>query len=186
MPPSIIRPVPLYALVCPAVNSSLRGICSDSCSSDQPCQENYKCCSNGCGHSCMLAERIPYYPIPLECPSPQHYDPTCPPQQQACTDATVCADNQLCCQRGQCGRYCTEAVNSSQPCLALRHLLMPNGSQGGIPGAYVPSCQDDGTFSPAQFHGSTGYSWCVNVQTGYPISPYSPRGVPAQCPSEYP
>ena len=29
-----------------------------------------------------------------------------------------------------------------------------------IPGAYIPSCEADGTFSKLQSHGSTGMSWC--------------------------
>ncbi|XP_077147380.1 saxiphilin-like [Ranitomeya variabilis] len=28
-------------------------------------------------------------------------------------------------------------------------------------GAFVPDCDEKGYFSPLQFHGSTGYSWCV-------------------------
>ena len=28
-------------------------------------------------------------------------------------------------------------------------------------GAFVPQCEDDGYYQPAQFHASTGQSWCV-------------------------
>jgi hypothetical protein len=28
-------------------------------------------------------------------------------------------------------------------------------------GAYKPSCDEDGTYSPVQCHGSTGYCWCA-------------------------
>ena len=37
-------------------------------------------------------------------------------------------------------------------------------------GAYVPQCNSDGSFSSVQCHASTGYCWCVNVQTGEPAS----------------
>lgn len=168
------------------MDPSVGGVCTDACSSDQSCEEGLKCCSNGCGHSCVMPDHIPYYPTPPECPASLLYDitGTCPQQQQACTDASVCADSQLCCQHGRCGRYCTEAVNSTQPCLAIRNLLISGLSEGGIPGAYVPACQDDGTFAPTQFHGSTGFSWCVNIQTGYPATPFFARGITAQCPSK--
>ncbi|RWS20195.1 putative nidogen 1-like protein [Leptotrombidium deliense] len=30
------------------------------------------------------------------------------------------------------------------------------------PGAYVPACEDDGTYSKLQCHSSTGMCWCSN------------------------
>ena len=180
--PAPIRPDPLYAALCPALDAGSAGLCVESCSSDQACTEGLKCCSNGCGHSCVAPEHIPYYPLPEECPPPQLFNSTVCPRQPSCTDSSVCADNQLCCQRGTCGRYCTPAVNSSQPCSTLRSLLMSGLNAGGIPGAYIPTCQDDGSFAAVQFHGSTGLSWCVDVHTGYPVTPFSPRGVTPQCP----
>jgi len=35
---------------------------------------------------------------------------------------------------------------------------------GGVadpPGAYVPQCDDEGEFTPLQFHASSAHSWCV-------------------------
>jgi len=32
----------------------------------------------------------------------------------------------------------------------------------GFVGQYVPQCDDNGDFRPLQYHGSTGYSWCVD------------------------
>ena len=29
-------------------------------------------------------------------------------------------------------------------------------------GAFVPKCEDDGSYKKIQCHGSTGYCWCVN------------------------
>ena len=31
-----------------------------------------------------------------------------------------------------------------------------------MPGAFVPQCEDDGSYKKIQCHGSTGYCWCVN------------------------
>ncbi|XP_078692876.1 uncharacterized protein LOC144922725 [Branchiostoma floridae x Branchiostoma belcheri] len=31
-----------------------------------------------------------------------------------------------------------------------------------LPGAYVPQCRDDGSFSPVQCHGSSGHCWCAD------------------------
>lgn len=144
------------------------------------------CCSNGCGRTCVNPDRVPYYAIPLECPTTQlsGLTGTCNTTQPTCSDNSVCGSNQLCCQTDHCGRFCVEAINSTQPCLALRQLLTSGLTAGGIPGAYVPLCQDDGTFNTTQFHGSTGLSWCVDVRTGYPVSPFYPRGSTAQCSSE--
>lgn len=181
--PAVIRPDPLHALICPYVDPSMAGICALVCSSDGDCEEDQMCCSNGCGRVCMNPDRVPYYTIPLECPSNTLLDlrVMCDTSQRQCRENSDCTD-QLCCQRGSCGQYCTAGVASSQPCLAVRELF--SSSLGGIPGAFIPACQDDGRFSPSQFHGSTGLSWCVDVGTGYPLSPYYPRGSPPECASE--
>ena len=39
----------------------------------------------------------------------------------------------------------------------------------GMLGAYTPQCKDDGSFKEKQCHGSTGYCWCVEAQTGKEI-----------------
>ena len=33
--------------------SGMIGICVEMCSDDSSCDGNKKCCSNGCGHTCM-------------------------------------------------------------------------------------------------------------------------------------
>jgi hypothetical protein len=53
---------------CPTVwggGNSRIGICSQECSSDSDCGADMKCCSNGCGTSCMLPQSevaAPNYP----------------------------------------------------------------------------------------------------------------------------
>lgn len=183
--PAVVRPTPLHALVCPYVDPSTAGICTLMCSYDSDCEgDDEMCCSNGCGRVCMNPDRVPYYTIPLDCPSNSTLDlvGTCDISQRPCTESSACPDNQLCCLSGGCGRYCTYAVASSQPCFAVRQLFTT--ALGGIPGAFIPTCQDDGSFSASQFHGSTGLSWCVDVRTGYPVSPFYPRGSTPNCPSE--
>jgi len=36
----------------------------------------------------------------------------------------------------------------------------------GLVGSYVPQCKVDGTYRDKQCHGSTGYCWCVDTNTG--------------------
>ena len=39
---------------CPAaVDGGSMGLCVEECSGDESCGGNQKCCSNGCGHSCI-------------------------------------------------------------------------------------------------------------------------------------
>ena len=40
-------------------STGLIGVCSEDCSSDDPCDDdNLLCCSNGCGHSCMVGQTV--------------------------------------------------------------------------------------------------------------------------------
>jgi len=39
----------------------------------------------------------------------------------------------------------------------------------GMPGAFMPECDESGLFAPKQHWGSTGQSWCVNTYTGEEI-----------------
>jgi len=38
---------------CPAIKPGTIGLCVEQCSSDEDCNGNLKCCSNGCGHTCQ-------------------------------------------------------------------------------------------------------------------------------------
>ncbi len=185
MPPvteSPVTPVALHVAVCPTVQPGRTPTpCPTACSSNQDCTGGQMCCSSGCGgRGCIDPDRVPYYEVPRQCP--REGNASCTTRRPSCTDDSVCAANQLCCQVGNCGRFCVAGVESSQPCLAVRERLLVGGK--ARPGAYVPACQDNGLFAPTQFHGSTGYSWCVNVETGYPVSAFYPRGITAQCLSE--
>nr|UZF13196.1 saxiphilin [Phyllobates terribilis] len=51
-------------------------------------------------------------------------------------------------------------VASDEPlCIKERNKVL--GTTEPLLGAFVPDCDEKGYFSPLQFHGSTGYSWCV-------------------------
>ena len=39
--------------VCPTLAAGGVGLCAEFCSNDADCTADHKCCSNGCGHSCM-------------------------------------------------------------------------------------------------------------------------------------
>ena len=39
--------------VCPAVQPGSVGACAELCSKDSDCEGYTKCCSNGCGRSCI-------------------------------------------------------------------------------------------------------------------------------------
>ncbi|CAJ0935700.1 unnamed protein product, partial [Ranitomeya imitator] len=45
------------------------------------------------------------------------------------------------------------------PCIKERNNAFSTAEP--LLGAFVPDCDEKGYFSPSQFHGSTGYSWCV-------------------------
>ena len=155
--------------ICPRLDSSRNSSCSSSCTSDANCPENQMCCSSSCGRTCMIPDSVPYYSVPMECPNTHTSDliGTCNSiRLQSCRQDSDCSSNQLCCRNGGCGQFCMNAIASTQPCFALRQLLTGGSPTGGIPGAFIPMCQDDGTFTESQFFGSTGFSWCVNVKTG--------------------
>lgn len=186
---TVVLPMPIQAEVCPAVEPDTGGVCAELCSSDQDCNNTMKCCSNGCGRSCMVPDRIPYYSIPQQCPSSiSDRVGVCTITPNNCQSDTNCSDDQLCCRSG-CGRVCTNPVQSSQPCFAITDQFNrtrasdSGGLLGGASfvGAYIPQCAVDGSFQPIQCHGSTGYCWCVHTQTGQPLSPFTPRGSRTQC-----
>lgn len=38
------------------------------------------------------------------------------------------------------------------------------------PGMYLPTCDDDGDYTPVQCHGSVGECWCVNANNGQEVT----------------
>ena len=45
--------------MCPAVEDGGFGTCAEECEFDVDCPRGHKCCSNGCGHTCVLVRVRP-------------------------------------------------------------------------------------------------------------------------------
>lgn len=94
---------------------------------------------------------------------------------EECSSDRPCDNNLLCCSNG-CGRSCMSGMTVAPLCPALR------GQSGGGIGAFIPQCEDDGSFSSIQCWGSTGYCWCVESTSGRPVTE-GIRGEP-ECPGK--
>ena len=148
---------------CPKVDSA--GVCLEDCSSDSDCPEDDdKCCSNGCGHVCMTGLEIPYHAPPLRCPEvPADVAGIC---SEECNQTGGCGnEGELCCSNG-CGHVCVQGVYPAPLCEAIRDEVM----NSSLVGAFVPECDANGSFASIQCHGSTGYCWCVAMETGEPVT----------------
>ena len=104
--------------VCPTTSDSVIGTCSEDCSTDDNCEELEKCCSNGCGHSCMESINIPYYSPPMTCPPIDPAFAIFCNLHFSCESHDVCDEGELCCPRG-CGDSCVTAIKPSPLCTAI-------------------------------------------------------------------
>lgn len=153
---------PQYHLSCPHLDDDTVGTCAEECTSDDDCSSGQLCCSNGCGHTCIEATRTPYYALPT--------DPMCPPVNddfagtcdERCANDSECSTGEMCCSNG-CGHVCMAPLSA---CKAVLHTV----SNQSLIGSYQPQCDEDGGFSRVQCHGSTGYCWCVDPESGRPVS----------------
>nr|6O0D_A Chain A, Saxiphilin [Aquarana catesbeiana]6O0D_B Chain B, Saxiphilin [Aquarana catesbeiana]6O0E_A Chain A, Saxiphilin [Aquarana catesbeiana]6O0E_B Chain B, Saxiphilin [Aquarana catesbeiana]6O0F_A Chain A, Saxiphilin [Aquarana catesbeiana]6O0F_B Chain B, Saxiphilin [Aquarana catesbeiana]8D6U_A Chain A, Saxiphilin [Aquarana catesbeiana]8D6U_B Chain B, Saxiphilin [Aquarana catesbeiana] len=65
-------------------------------------------------------------------------------------------------------------------CLKERQVAL--GGDEKVLGRFVPQCDEKGNYEPQQFHGSTGYSWCVNAIGEEIAGTKTPPGkIPATC-----
>ena len=154
--------------------------CPSECYEDKQCQvnsgsDNTLCCpSETCGQQCATAFNVPFHSPVLRCPEVgDDVIGTC------IEDCDSCSTDELCCSNG-CGHECTTVVKETQIC---RGIVQSRGDSV-IPGEYVPQCSEDGSFAPAQCHGSTGYCWCVRPDTGEPVGESVTRFQQPQCNSE--
>ena len=159
-------PIPLF-FSCPVLEGDVVGICSEECSSDSDCNGGQKCCSNGCGHTCMDRIPIPFVAPSRECPD--YYEHALCDVQE-CTDS--CADpRKLCCQNTCRSQVCIDGDLPQSPCAATVNSL----TGGALLGQYVPQCnEDNGTFKTLQC--SSHYCWCVDSQSGEPTSDMKDSG----------
>ncbi len=169
--------------MCPNVNSSLPGICAITCSSDSGCRDGELCCRSSCsGRVCSTASNIPYYPVPRTCPVSSLITSirNCS-AVRSCRNNTDCAYNQACCS-SECGRVC-KATSNNYPCSSVLNEIRVAGVTPP-PGYYTPQCDSNsGRFSATQCS-TDGNCWCVDVNTGRPVSSYYPRGYRPSCQSE--
>ena len=73
-----------------------------------------------------------------------------------------CEEDSLCCETGCGGLLCNKGVIPSPLCAAVKAKAM--NESDGLLGAYIPQCEEDGSFSQTQCH--EGMCWCVDTETG--------------------
>ncbi|XP_060735101.1 SPARC-related modular calcium-binding protein 1 isoform X7 [Tachysurus vachellii] len=66
-------------------------------------------------------------------------------------------------------------------CDQERQSALEEARQNPREGIFVPECGPHGLFKPVQCHQSTGYCWCVQVDTGRPIPGTSARYKKPEC-----
>ena len=132
------------------------------CSADDECSQGEKCCSNGCGHACTKALVVPYHNPPLRCPAASVSQCT----TTTCLTNANCSSGEMCCPTSSCGTTCLRGETPTPLCPIVRDQV----SNTTLIGAYLPTCEADGSFTPIQCHGSTGYCWCVDPVSGVPQS----------------
>ena len=140
----------------------MAGICSEECGSDDDCNSDQKCCSNGCGHTCMDPVSIPYMAPPRECPEEDEGPVLCDGQE--CTTDS-CDNSQLCCENSCGSRLCVDGVLPPYPCTRT----IDGMSGGDMLGSFIPRCrEEDGSFLALQCF--SHYCWCVDTASGEPTS----------------
>ena len=137
----------------------MAGICSEECSSDDDCNNDQKCCSNGCGHTCMDPIPIPFIAPPRKCPETKDNECDVP----ECTDS--CENSKLCCENGCNSLVCVDGILPLYPCTTT----VNNLTGGELLGRFVPQCnEENGNFRALQC--SSHHCWCVDTASGEPTS----------------
>nr|XP_006822461.1 PREDICTED: neurogenic locus notch homolog protein 1-like [Saccoglossus kowalevskii] len=129
--PARVRPVEKKG-ECPVVEEGTFGICSDYCSNDGDCGGDHKCCSNGCGHTCVAPERDEPEQKPGICPAaPEAIAGFC---ADFCDSDMACFGDEKCCSTG-CGHVCLAPVKEKEgTCPAVRP---------GVAGVCTEFCSTD-------------------------------------------
>ncbi|KAL3875221.1 hypothetical protein ACJMK2_038145 [Sinanodonta woodiana] len=127
------RPAITKAGYCPSLPDNVSGICVDACRNDGDCPGDQKCCSNGCGHTCMTSG--PAITKAGYCPSlPDNVSGIC---VDACRNDGDCPGDQKCCSNG-CGHTCMTsgpAFTKAGYCPSL---------PDNVSGICVDACRNDG------------------------------------------
>lgn len=125
--------------------------------------------------------KAPYVEPPLSCPDVEAFG-ACVIQSECMnieSGATGgCDKGHICCSTG-CGILCNEGVTPSPLCSAVK--AKAENASRGLLGAYIPQCEEDGSFSKVQC--SEGYCWCVHTETGKSTGVFATGSLP-QCDEE--
>ncbi|XP_070554198.1 balbiani ring protein 3-like isoform X2 [Ptychodera flava] len=163
---------------CPAVEGGVAGICVEACSSDEECDGNKKCCSNGCGHICVEPEPEVIGPMqkPGQCPAVERgVARIC---VEACSSDEECDGDQKCCSNG-CGHACVEP----EPEIVIGPMQKPGqcpAVEGGVVGICVEACSSDEECDGDQKCCSNG---CGHICVGPEYEVIGPMQKPGQCPA---
>ncbi|XP_078688249.1 uncharacterized protein LOC144920176 isoform X5 [Branchiostoma floridae x Branchiostoma belcheri] len=135
-----------------------------TCRADGDCSRGEKCCDNGCGGplECKRPMRGPMRRKPGTCPAPERETSCRKGERSQCDGDPDCPGRQKCCSDG-CVMICQNPAPTSDPetgCLAQLQNTEP------MPGQFVKQCEEDGSFSTKQCHGSTGFCYCAHPQDG--------------------
>ncbi|XP_072167120.1 zonadhesin-like [Diadema setosum] len=143
----------------------------------------------------------PTYTLPAGCPGDLVYkncgtrcEATCwQPKPEACV--LICVQGCFCPDgmvrvpgTGHCVASLDECPPPPPTPVAIKPcpvLLEEVRADGILIGEFVPECTEEGKYAQIQCHGSTGYCWCVDIETGIEIEGTSIRGRPI-CPIDCP
>lgn len=164
-----------YYSVCTVGSCDFR--CGDGHCIDRSyvCDSRLDCTDRSDMQNCSMGLRGVVYlqpsDIPQQCPNANNLPSVC---GEHCRTDSECGEGEMCCL-SNCGRSCVKSIPVTPICRSKARQVQ----QTGLIGAFQPSCQEDGSFSEMQCYGSTGFCWCVDVETGQPVS-NGIRGAP-QC-----
>lgn len=140
------------------------GHCIDSshvCDSLLDCADHSD--AENCSRGLTAVEYLRPSDIPQQCPNVSNLLAVC---GRRCTPGgSECEGGQLCCDTG-----CDSTCMTGLPIQPICRTMVRRSQQAGLIGAFEPSCEEDGSFSELQCHGSTGFCWCVDVETGQPVT----------------
>ncbi|CAH1270249.1 PEBP1 [Branchiostoma lanceolatum] len=128
------------------------------------CQRGYVCCDNGCGGAleCKQPVRGPMKSKPGTCPASEREAPCRKGEWSQCQGDPDCPQRQKCCSDG-CVMICQNPATTSEPVTKCQDQLQ---NTQPMPGQFVKQCEEDGSFSTQQCHGSTGFCYCAHPRDG--------------------
>ena len=161
--------------VCPPLDPGQVGTCISECSGDSACTGNQKCCSNGCGQTCIDPFSTPAIKPVI---TPVTKPGTCPPVRQGqfgicvhrCSGDNGCNGDKKCCNNG-CGNECMTPYKKP----VTKPGICPPLTQGQF-GICMNQCYDDSACNGDMKCCSNG---CGNAcMAPYTVTPERPGSCP--------